>query len=155
MEEKKGWASMRKKDHWKVRELNDRLMMAERAFTDRDGLSGRPWYKHLVGFPFKQLVNSYVIFSCLFYFVSVMPRRSQYYPKSKYKCIQFKYYFAFSRFMRHQSTTIMDLHTSLGLLMQLKRLRVLTQQSHGILYNTNFGESQELSHMHHQSSMEN
>lgn len=73
MEEKKGWASMRKKDHWKVRELNDRLMMAERAFTDRDGLSGRPWYKHLVGFPFKQLVNSYVIFRCLFYFVSVIP----------------------------------------------------------------------------------
>ncbi|KAG5559266.1 hypothetical protein RHGRI_008979 [Rhododendron griersonianum] len=53
MEEKKGWASMRKKDHWKVRELNDRLMMAERAFTDRDGLSGRPWYKHLIYAPSK------------------------------------------------------------------------------------------------------
>lgn len=32
----------------KLRELNDRLMMAERAFTDRDGLPGRSWYKHLV-----------------------------------------------------------------------------------------------------------
>ncbi|XP_058206684.1 probable glutamate carboxypeptidase LAMP1 [Rhododendron vialii] len=53
MEEKKGWASMRKKDHWKVRELNDRLMMAERAFTDRDGLFGRPWYKHLIYAPSK------------------------------------------------------------------------------------------------------
>ncbi|KAI8565454.1 hypothetical protein RHMOL_Rhmol03G0260600 [Rhododendron molle] len=53
MVEKKGWASMRKKDHWKVRELNDRLMMAERAFTDREGLSGRPWYKHLIYAPSK------------------------------------------------------------------------------------------------------
>lgn len=25
-------------------------MMTERAFTDREGLSGRPWYKHLVRF---------------------------------------------------------------------------------------------------------
>lgn len=25
-------------------------MMTERAFTDREGLSGRPWYKHLVSF---------------------------------------------------------------------------------------------------------
>jgi len=53
MEENKVWTSMRRKDHWKVRELNDRLMMAERAFTDRDGLSGRPWYKHLVYAPSK------------------------------------------------------------------------------------------------------
>ncbi|KAJ0238639.1 glutamate carboxypeptidase LAMP1 [Hirschfeldia incana] len=37
----------------KVRELNDRLMMAERALTDRDGLSGRTWYKHLVYGPAK------------------------------------------------------------------------------------------------------
>ncbi|VVB17087.1 unnamed protein product [Arabis nemorensis] len=37
----------------KVRELNDRLMMAERALTDRDGLSGRQWYKHLVYGPSK------------------------------------------------------------------------------------------------------
>lgn len=48
IEERKGWASIWKKDHLRVRELNDRLMMAERAFTDRDGLSRRPWYKHLV-----------------------------------------------------------------------------------------------------------
>ncbi|KAJ0031469.1 hypothetical protein Pint_13290 [Pistacia integerrima] len=46
--EAKGCASIWRKDHSRVRELNDRLMMAERAFTDRDGLSGRPWYKHLV-----------------------------------------------------------------------------------------------------------
>lgn len=44
----KGWASILKKDHPKVREVNDRLMMAERAFTDPDGLIGRTWYKHLV-----------------------------------------------------------------------------------------------------------
>lgn len=31
-----------------MRELNDRLMMAERAFADSDGLFERPWYKHLV-----------------------------------------------------------------------------------------------------------
>ncbi|ESQ41988.1 hypothetical protein EUTSA_v10012881mg [Eutrema salsugineum] len=37
----------------RVRELNDRLMMAERALTDRDGLSERPWYKHLVYGPSK------------------------------------------------------------------------------------------------------
>ncbi|XP_010493051.1 PREDICTED: probable glutamate carboxypeptidase 2 isoform X1 [Camelina sativa] len=37
----------------KVREINDRLMMAERAMTDRDGLSERPWYKHLVYGPSK------------------------------------------------------------------------------------------------------
>lgn len=36
------------KDPLKVRELNDRLMMAERAFADCDGLFERPWYKHLV-----------------------------------------------------------------------------------------------------------
>ncbi|KAA8523186.1 hypothetical protein F0562_009609 [Nyssa sinensis] len=53
IEEKKGWGSMWKNDPWKVRELNDRLMMAERAFTDRDGLSGRPWYKHLIYAPSK------------------------------------------------------------------------------------------------------
>ncbi|KAJ0031470.1 hypothetical protein Pint_13293 [Pistacia integerrima] len=49
----KGWASIWKKDHSKVRELNDRLMMAERAFTDRDGLFGRTWYKHLIYAPSK------------------------------------------------------------------------------------------------------
>ncbi|XP_065848474.1 probable glutamate carboxypeptidase LAMP1 isoform X2 [Euphorbia lathyris] len=48
-----GWASMWKKDQVRVRELNDRLMMAERAFTDQDGLSGRPWYKHLIYAPSK------------------------------------------------------------------------------------------------------
>lgn len=32
----------------KVREINDRLMMAERAFTNREGLVGRPWYKHMI-----------------------------------------------------------------------------------------------------------
>ena len=43
---------MWRNNHVKVRELNDRLMMAERAFTDRDGLLRRPWYKHLVSFPY-------------------------------------------------------------------------------------------------------
>ncbi|KAJ0243888.1 PA domain-containing protein [Hirschfeldia incana] len=37
----------------RVREINDRLMMAERALTDRDGLTERPWYKHLVYGPSK------------------------------------------------------------------------------------------------------
>ncbi|PHT82512.1 hypothetical protein T459_15527 [Capsicum annuum] len=32
-----------------VRERNDRLIMTERAFTDRDGLPSRTWYKHLTG----------------------------------------------------------------------------------------------------------
>ncbi|XP_050384506.1 probable glutamate carboxypeptidase LAMP1 [Argentina anserina] len=40
--------SMSKKNCFKVREVNDRLMMAERAFTDQDGLFGRSWYKHLI-----------------------------------------------------------------------------------------------------------
>ncbi|KAL5223380.1 hypothetical protein ABZP36_028093 [Zizania latifolia] len=35
----------------KVRDLNERLMMTERAFTEREGLSGRPWYKHLIYAP--------------------------------------------------------------------------------------------------------
>ncbi|XP_018733088.1 probable glutamate carboxypeptidase LAMP1 [Eucalyptus grandis] len=37
----------------RVRELNDRLMMAERAFADPDGLFGRSWYKHLIYGPSK------------------------------------------------------------------------------------------------------
>lgn len=48
IEQHKGWQFIGKNDHFKVRELNDRLMMAERAFTDQDGLLGRSWYKHLV-----------------------------------------------------------------------------------------------------------
>eukprot|EP00268_Persea_americana_P049431 TRINITY_DN5301_c1_g1_i1.p1 TRINITY_DN5301_c1_g1~~TRINITY_DN5301_c1_g1_i1.p1 ORF type:complete len:720 (+),score=139.20 TRINITY_DN5301_c1_g1_i1:101-2260(+) len=53
--ERNGRASVwgKEKDKLKVRELNDRLMMAERAFTDREGLSERQWYKHLVYAPSK------------------------------------------------------------------------------------------------------
>ncbi|KAL6616049.1 hypothetical protein ACP70R_038319 [Stipagrostis hirtigluma subsp. patula] len=40
-----------------VRDINDRLMMTERAFTEREGLSGRPWYKHLIYAP--SLYNDY------------------------------------------------------------------------------------------------
>ena len=47
----------KKNDPWKVRELNDRLMMAERAFTDPDGLFGRSWYKHLVSFHRKPAID--------------------------------------------------------------------------------------------------
>ncbi|KVI01217.1 Peptidase M28 [Cynara cardunculus var. scolymus] len=47
IKENKGWAFMWKNQPWKLRKMNDRLMMAERALTDREGLSGRPWYKHL------------------------------------------------------------------------------------------------------------
>lgn len=50
LEESKSWVPMLKKSFAKVRELNDRLIMAERAFTDDDGLFGRSWYKHLVSF---------------------------------------------------------------------------------------------------------
>ncbi|KAK9122990.1 hypothetical protein Sjap_012592 [Stephania japonica] len=32
----------------KRRSLNDRLMLAERGFTDADGLQGRKWFKHLI-----------------------------------------------------------------------------------------------------------
>ncbi|EPS58906.1 hypothetical protein M569_15905, partial [Genlisea aurea] len=32
----------------RARDVNDRLMVAERAFADRDGLRARPWRKHLV-----------------------------------------------------------------------------------------------------------
>ncbi|ERN15192.1 probable glutamate carboxypeptidase LAMP1 isoform X1 [Amborella trichopoda] len=47
--EEDGWASrFRKENALLVRDLNDRLMMAERAFADPDGLFGRPWHKHLV-----------------------------------------------------------------------------------------------------------
>lgn len=53
LERGKGWASIWKVDGQKVRELNDRLMMTERAFTDREGLSGRSWYKHLIYAPAK------------------------------------------------------------------------------------------------------
>jgi len=47
IEASKGWRIW-KMNHLKVRELNDRLMMTERAFANRDGLLGIPWYKHLV-----------------------------------------------------------------------------------------------------------
>ncbi|XP_068342575.1 probable glutamate carboxypeptidase LAMP1 [Pyrus communis] len=53
IEQNKGWQLTWKKHHLKVRELNDRLMMAERAFTDQDGLFGRSWYKHLIYGPSK------------------------------------------------------------------------------------------------------
>ncbi|TVU35166.1 hypothetical protein EJB05_17042, partial [Eragrostis curvula] len=36
------------KDSLKIRELNDRLMQAERAFTSREGLLSDKWCKHLV-----------------------------------------------------------------------------------------------------------
>lgn len=37
--------------------MNDHLVMAERAFTDADGLPGSPWYKHLV----KDICSKYMI----------------------------------------------------------------------------------------------
>lgn len=48
IKESKPWSFARKDYHTKVKEVNDRLMMAERAFTDPDGLFHRKWYKHLV-----------------------------------------------------------------------------------------------------------
>lgn len=52
-QQNKDWQSIWKRDSSKLRELNDRLMMAERAFTDHDGLLGRSWYKHLIYGPSK------------------------------------------------------------------------------------------------------
>jgi N-acetylated-alpha-linked acidic dipeptidase len=43
-----------KKDSMKIRSLNDRLMQAERAFTNREGLFKREWFKHLVYGPSEQ-----------------------------------------------------------------------------------------------------
>lgn len=40
------------------RAFNDRLLMAERAFTDSDGLPGKPWNKHLIYGPTS--ANDYV-----------------------------------------------------------------------------------------------
>ncbi|VAH63518.1 unnamed protein product [Triticum turgidum subsp. durum] len=52
----KFWSPWRN-DRLRVRDLNDRLMMTERAFTEREGLSGRPWYKHMIYGP--SLYNDY------------------------------------------------------------------------------------------------
>ncbi|XP_062206820.1 probable glutamate carboxypeptidase LAMP1 [Phragmites australis] len=46
-----------RKNPLKARDINDRLMMTERAFTEREGLSERPWYKHLIYGP--SLHNDY------------------------------------------------------------------------------------------------
>ena len=32
----------------KRRELNDRMMLAERGFLDSEGIKGKEWFKHLV-----------------------------------------------------------------------------------------------------------
>lgn len=45
----------------RARILNDRLLLSERAFIDRDGLKGRTWYKHLVYGPSRN--NAYGISS--------------------------------------------------------------------------------------------
>ncbi|KAL6845596.1 hypothetical protein ACP4OV_025091 [Aristida adscensionis] len=42
------------KDSMKIRTLNDRLMQAERAFTNREGLYKQEWYKHLVYGPMEE-----------------------------------------------------------------------------------------------------
>ncbi|KAL4299563.1 hypothetical protein AHAS_Ahas17G0113400 [Arachis hypogaea] len=47
IEASKGWRTW-KEYQMKVRDVNDRLMMDERAFTDRDGLLGMTWHKHLM-----------------------------------------------------------------------------------------------------------
>ncbi|KAL4381476.1 hypothetical protein AHAS_Ahas04G0137300 [Arachis hypogaea] len=47
IEASKCWRTW-KEYQMKVRDVNDRLMMAECAFTDRDGLLGMTWHKHLV-----------------------------------------------------------------------------------------------------------
>ncbi|KAK3161905.1 hypothetical protein QOZ80_1BG0082920 [Eleusine coracana subsp. coracana] len=52
----RSWARWRN-NPLKIKDINDRLMMTERAFTEREGLSGRPWYKHLIYGP--SLYNDY------------------------------------------------------------------------------------------------
>ncbi|KAF8751394.1 hypothetical protein HU200_012068 [Digitaria exilis] len=42
------WSLNSKQYTQKARDINDRLIMAERAFTNREGLAGRPWYKHMI-----------------------------------------------------------------------------------------------------------
>ncbi|KAG2591522.1 hypothetical protein PVAP13_5NG488800 [Panicum virgatum] len=42
------------KDSMKIRQLNDRLMQAERAFTSREGIVKQEWFKHLVYGPSEQ-----------------------------------------------------------------------------------------------------
>ncbi|CAO2171393.1 unnamed protein product [Urochloa humidicola] len=42
------------KDSLKIRQLNDRLMQAERAFTSREGIFKQEWFKHLVYGPSEQ-----------------------------------------------------------------------------------------------------
>ena len=64
IEENRVWAWKFKKDQVKVREINDRLMMAERAFTDAEGLSGRSWYKHLVCLFLILSDNIYIYYDC-------------------------------------------------------------------------------------------
>uniref|UniRef100_A0A453FFZ9 Transferrin receptor-like dimerisation domain-containing protein n=1 Tax=Aegilops tauschii subsp. strangulata TaxID=200361 RepID=A0A453FFZ9_AEGTS len=41
----------------RIRGLNDRLMQAERAFTNREGIFKQAWYKHLVS---QQLVYTFI-----------------------------------------------------------------------------------------------
>ena len=49
VEESRGWTkTIWKNQKLSVRELNDRLMMAEHAFIDKDALFGMTRYKHLV-----------------------------------------------------------------------------------------------------------
>ncbi|CAM0882797.1 unnamed protein product [Alopecurus aequalis] len=42
------------KDSMKIRGLNDRLMQAERAFTNREGIFKQEWYKHMIYGPSEQ-----------------------------------------------------------------------------------------------------
>ncbi|KAE8775570.1 putative glutamate carboxypeptidase 2 [Hordeum vulgare] len=42
------------KDSMRIRALNDRLMQAERAFTNREGIFKQAWYKHLIYGPSEQ-----------------------------------------------------------------------------------------------------
>lgn len=128
---------MCKKDPRKVREWNDRLMKAEQAFIDRDGLSGRPCSKHLVCFSLLKCgISELIEYSFVSnWFNPLKKKKIEDLPhhfcysrlQLKCKCNKFNWYFAFPRFMRHQNTISMDLSPSLGLMMQLAKLQVLTQ----------------------------
>ena len=40
--------------------------MTERAFTEREGLSGRPWYKHMVSYGFREVRYWFIIYLCAY-----------------------------------------------------------------------------------------
>ena len=175
---------MWKDQPWKLREMNDRLMMAERALTDREGISGRPWYKHLVYF--YSPLQIFVSFCCInitkinaTHYVTIicMPSKCNTLSNKRHYltqvitsvihtflvccCIPSKCNtlsnnnFVCIRFMHRQSTMITDLNASREQMTPLKMQRASILKIHGFRYNMKFGESPGQSPRHHQFSVVN